>query len=193
MSARFVQSGISLVELLVGLAIGLIVIATALYAVTQHLRENKRLLVEARLMQDLRTAAELIARDLRRAGHIAVTPTGVAFSYANLPATQPQLAYQLRNGVIEMRIGEGAWQAMTDRQIMQVTALDMTPNIQETDLSGLCTAPCAADDDNCPPRQLRRSVSIRIEAILPGEASLVRDIRSTVRLRHDAIIGACPA
>ena len=64
------QRGLSLVELLVGLALGLLVVAggAALLA-RQHLREHRALLLEARLMQDLRTAADLVARDLRRAGY----------------------------------------------------------------------------------------------------------------------------
>lgn len=61
--------GVSIVELLVATAIGLVVVAAAGGIVlTQH-AAARRLQADARLMHDLRTAADLVARDLRRAGH----------------------------------------------------------------------------------------------------------------------------
>ena len=61
--------GLTLVELLVGLALALLVAAGGAALLTSQLREHRALVLESRLMQDLRTAADLIARDLRRAGH----------------------------------------------------------------------------------------------------------------------------
>lgn len=63
------QRGISLVELLVGVAIGLIVVAAAAMVVGTQLSENRRLLLETQVQQDLRAAADMVARDLRRAGY----------------------------------------------------------------------------------------------------------------------------
>ena len=61
--------GVSILELLVATAIALVIIAaTGGMVVAQH-TTSRRLQAEARLMQDLRTASELVARDLRRAGH----------------------------------------------------------------------------------------------------------------------------
>jgi len=75
--ARRRQRGLSLVELLVGAAIGLIVVAAAGSIVAAHQAEARRVQIEARLMQDLRGAAELVSRDLRRAGHWAAAASGV--------------------------------------------------------------------------------------------------------------------
>lgn len=72
------EHGFTLVELLVGLALGLLVVAAGTLLLAQQLREQRALLVEARLMQDLRTAADLVARDLRRAGHWGDAAAGVA-------------------------------------------------------------------------------------------------------------------
>ena len=69
--------GQSMVELLVGTAVGLVVAAAAAGVVGAHQRELRRSLSEARLMQDLRTTSELVARDLRRAGHWAAAASGV--------------------------------------------------------------------------------------------------------------------
>ncbi|MDP3819953.1 MAG: prepilin-type N-terminal cleavage/methylation domain-containing protein [Burkholderiales bacterium] len=71
------QRGLSLIELMVGLAIGLFITAIGGTLLASHVRENRSLLLEARLMQDLRTAADVITRDLRRAGYWGSATAGV--------------------------------------------------------------------------------------------------------------------
>ena len=75
--ARRQARGLSLVELLVSAAVGLIVVAAAGSVVAAHQGAARRMQLEARLMQDLRGAAELASRDLRRAGHWAAAASGV--------------------------------------------------------------------------------------------------------------------
>ncbi len=74
---RHRSRGLSMIELLVGTAVGLVVAAAAAGVVGTHQRELRRSLSEARLMQDLRTTSELVARDLRRAGHWSAAASGV--------------------------------------------------------------------------------------------------------------------
>ena len=69
--------GVSMVELLVGSAIGLLVVAAAGRVVGAHHGEARRLQTEARLTQDLRGTAELVGRDLRRAGYWSSAASGV--------------------------------------------------------------------------------------------------------------------
>ena len=71
------QRGISLVELLVGMAVGLLVTAGGVMLLTGNLRDNRSLLLEARLMQDLRTASDMVSRNLRRAGAWGAASAGV--------------------------------------------------------------------------------------------------------------------
>lgn len=71
------QSGFSIVELLVGLAVGLFVIGGALKLFVDNLGNSRRLVLELRLNQDLRAAADLIARDLRRAAYWGNSTAGV--------------------------------------------------------------------------------------------------------------------
>ncbi|WP_127996593.1 prepilin-type N-terminal cleavage/methylation domain-containing protein [Piscinibacter defluvii] len=61
--------GLSLVELLVGLAVGMLVVAAAITLLSAQTREQRSAGAELRLMQELRATADLVARDLRRAGH----------------------------------------------------------------------------------------------------------------------------
>ncbi|MBK1689255.1 PilW family protein [Rubrivivax gelatinosus] len=62
------QRGLSIVELMVGVTIGLLVVAASALLVSGQLTENRRLLLETQLQQDLRASTDIIVRDLRRAG-----------------------------------------------------------------------------------------------------------------------------
>lgn len=63
------QRGLSIVELMVGVAVGLIVVSAATLMVAGQLADNRRLLLETQVQQDLRAATDLITRELRRAGY----------------------------------------------------------------------------------------------------------------------------
>lgn len=66
---RAAAQGVSIVELMVGITISLFILAGATLVLTTQLDNNRRLLLEAQLQQDLRTTADMIARDVRRAGY----------------------------------------------------------------------------------------------------------------------------
>ena len=217
--------GISMVELLVGLALGLFIIATGLTLTAGNLRENRALMLESRLLQDLRTASDIITRDLRRAGfwdgavqavqipsgtrsianpYAALAPSAaasdaVSFAFSR-DATEnqsldsnEQFGFRLRGGVIQMQLGSANWQALTDVNTAHISEFRVAPTIQEIDLEAHCAVPCTAADANCPPRQQVRSLSVSISARSSADPALERSLNSSVRLRNDAISGACPA
>ena len=221
---RNAQRGLSLVELLIGVTIALFIAATGATLLAANLRENRSLLLEARLMQDLRTAADLIARDLRRAGYwaaatdgvwvggassvaanpyVAVAPgsaasDAVSFRYSrdatenNVVDSNEQFGFRLRAGAIEIQLGAGNWQALTDTGTLSVTGFSVTPGVQDIVLDNFCATPCpVAGGSVCPPHQQVRSLAVVITARLAGDASLTRSVRSQVRLRNDPLIGAC--
>lgn len=74
-TARQTQRGLSLVELMVGITVGLFVVAAAATVVANQLGDNRRLLLETQVQQDLRSTMDIITRQLRRAG--AATPADV--------------------------------------------------------------------------------------------------------------------
>lgn len=97
------QRGLSLIELLVGVALGLMVIASAgAWFVTQS-ASHTRLVESSRVSHELRASADVIARDLRRAGHWRAALRGVSLTpianvYQNVsPSPQdgatPDVAY----------------------------------------------------------------------------------------------------
>jgi prepilin peptidase dependent protein B len=169
------QRGLSLVELMVAIAIGLIVIAVALNFFSRHLRESRAVQVELRLMQDLRSASDLIARDLRRAGHwgnaaagvwqrnseaatanpyafVTIASNDVAFNFSrdavdnNTVDTNEQFGFRLRSGVVEFLLGNGNWQALSDANTVTVTSFTVTPSVQHVSLEGMCATACSAAD-----------------------------------------------
>ena len=62
------KQGLSIVELLVGIAVGLFVLAGATMMASNQISDNKRLLLETQVQQDMRTAMDVIVRDIRRSG-----------------------------------------------------------------------------------------------------------------------------
>lgn len=78
------QSGLSLVELMVGITVGLFVVAAASTLVANQLSNNRRLLLETQVQQDLRSSMDIITRQLRRAG--AGTANNVEAGIAAAPA-----------------------------------------------------------------------------------------------------------
>jgi prepilin peptidase dependent protein B len=73
---RAMAQGLSLVELLVGVAVGLMVVAGASFVAVNQIGDNRRLLLETQVQQDLRATADMVARDLRRAGYWGAAETG---------------------------------------------------------------------------------------------------------------------
>lgn len=63
------QRGLGLVELMVGITIGLIVAAGASLVAVNQINEHRQLMLEVQIQQDLRTAADLLQQDIRRAGY----------------------------------------------------------------------------------------------------------------------------
>ncbi len=62
------QRGMSLVELMVGVTIGLFIVAAATLLVGNQLTDNRRLLLETQLQQDMRAAMDIMTRQVRRSG-----------------------------------------------------------------------------------------------------------------------------
>jgi len=88
------QAGLSMVELMVGVAIGLFVVAGATVAVSNQLGDNRRLMLETQIQQDLRAAADVIARDIRRSGYWANAKDGIWRPGVLAIATNPYTGIQ---------------------------------------------------------------------------------------------------
>jgi len=215
------QTGLSMVELMVGVAIGLFVVAGATMAVSNQLGDNRRLMLETQIQQDLRASADVIARELRRSGYWARAQDGVWYAGATSVATNPYTQMTPASGVTnDVRFGYsrgaennvvdlneqtgfrlsgsaiqmligGQWQALTDSSTLRITDFRVTLLTQDVPLA--CLNPCPMGAPACPPTQTVRDVRVEISGAAVFDPSVQRNARSQVRLRNDVVNGACPA
>jgi type IV pilus assembly protein PilW len=149
------QRGLSLVEMMVGIAVGLFIAAGASLLVAIQLSDNRRTLIELQLQQDLRASSDIIGRELRRSGFMApahlliaqggsqpysfsgnsarqVYTTGdsstITFYYTRRNDTQGPFGFRLNSsGAIQSLLAGGQWQDLTDSSVMTVTSFSLTP------------------------------------------------------------------
>jgi len=98
-SASQRQRGMSLVELMVGITIGLFVVAAGTLLAANQLIDNSRLLKETQLQQDMRAAMDVMTRQIRRAG---VTGDGAAAAFIAADTAGASGAFSVPQGVIEL-------------------------------------------------------------------------------------------
>jgi prepilin peptidase dependent protein B len=67
--AKLLSQGMSIVELLIGVAIGLFLLAGASTMFVGNVTNSRRILLETRINQDLRATMDLVTRDLRRGAY----------------------------------------------------------------------------------------------------------------------------
>lgn len=91
------QRGVSLTELMVGTALGLVAVASTTSLVVGQVDHTRRQAQAERLQQDLRHAADLMARELRKAGHwgAAVTASAAGSSVGAAAALNPYADFTL--------------------------------------------------------------------------------------------------
>ena len=148
------QRGMSLVELMVGITVGLFVVAAAATLMANQLSDNRRLLVETQIQQDLRASMDIITRQLRRAGAVDilqaqgglatssgagglrstftdVTPAAgasneVGFTFYRNAAEAGPYGFKLENNTIKTRLAGAGWQELTDSNVLKVTGFTVT-------------------------------------------------------------------
>ncbi len=213
---------------MVGIAIGLFILAGATLTVTGQLSENRRLLADTELQQDLRVAADIVSRDIRRAAYTgasyqSVWPTTasaglldvyaamspestvdpvnqVTYSYSRAanPGTEDNVVtsdefsgFRLNPNTraLEMQLGSGNWQTLTDPSSMLVTRFDVTVNGQNQPVP--CAQQCPVGPSGCPLQLTTRSVSFLLVGQSTIDLNVTRTLQWTIRLRNDVVREAC--
>ncbi|MCU0774552.1 MAG: prepilin-type N-terminal cleavage/methylation domain-containing protein [Ideonella sp.] len=198
--------GLSLVELLVGLAIGLAVVAGAVHVAAAQLNAHRAAMLEVRTTHELHVAAERLHRALRRAGaqalHGWVAPAAAGSAGPASPVSNPYatltvmadgrevwmaasrdpvedgavgvdetLGFRLADSALQMRIGAGPWQALTDPTRLRVTRLHL--DLHDTMACG--GAPSV------------RHVGWTIEAEARADPGRPRQLTGVTRVRNDRV------
>lgn len=208
------QKGLSLVELMVGITVGLFVVAAAATLVAGQLGDNRRLLIETQVQQDLRASVDIMSRQIRRAGATPITAAqdGVASTTgipgAKLPfsdvtpavgtdnqvvfgyflnANEAAWSYKLEDDTIKVLLPNGAGlQDLTDRTSLKVTAFSITAR-NSTSAVMACPKLCTGGGTACWPTVGVRSFVIRVTAEAKTDSKVIRTIESEVRLRNDIV------
>ena len=216
------RHGLSIIELLVGITVGLIVVGGAMALFVGNLGGSRQLLSETRLNQDLRAAVDLVTRDMRRAGFwgnaiqgtIAIGTTAVTTQnpYSAMSnASVSEIAYNFTRDNVEnnaldaneqfgLRLSGGALQM----QAGDGTWADLTDSksITMTDFSLTPTSTVLPLGHLCPkicavgtpncPTVTVRKVAILVNGQSVKDATMQRSLRSEVRVRNDRLAGTCP-
>lgn len=166
------QTGLSLVELMVGIAVGMLVVAGAAMLTANQLSDNRRLLLEAQVQQDLRASADVITREVRRSGSRQnpeqfiwtpttsgqdagtmddVTPASggttdqVLFRYMRSGVGGGQLGYRLNGSRVQARMTTPiSWIDLTDTKAMTVNSFTVDQRHAEI------PTPAAPEPDRLP-------------------------------------------
>ena len=217
---RKIQRGLSIVELMVGITIGLFILAGASLVLTTQLGDNRRLLLEAQVQQDLRVASDLISREIRAAGYWGnayqqVWSVKMINPYSGTPlaatAGNSYLVYfrsldedpvggvendvindnehggfrlNANTGAIDMQLGSGNWQQLTDPAVLTVTQFSLVPNTVEV------TVP-ASVPGGAPLKLCARDVVLTIVVQAVHDTAVRRSISNRIRLRNDVVKASC--
>jgi prepilin-type N-terminal cleavage/methylation domain-containing protein len=207
---RTPQRGLSLVELMVGMTVGLLVMAGAVAALADQLGHARHAVLQARLQQDLRAASLLIERGLRRAGgwpqalahtaqpvqdnpnrglSVASDQRSVVYHHGATEALEEQAqGFRLTQQVLYSRLGPAGWQALTDRQTLRITRLQFEPVAQSQTAAHACLQGC---EGGACPNSAVRAVHYRIEAQgAPPNSHLRHAVQGTVHVRNDDVTPA---
>lgn len=202
------QRGLSLVELMVGVAVGLFVVAGGAAMVGGMLGDNRRLLIETQVQQDLRSSADIITRELRRIGYweqaengvwsptsaaqknkfsplITSTGSEVSFSYRRGSGQEGPFGFKLENGTIKTRLSSG-WQELTDPRTVDITQFRVT----EVDAPAVvlpCPKLCPDGTQACWPTLVAREFKVEITGEAVSDRNVRRSLTTNVRLRNDYV------
>ena len=220
--ARSASRGLSLIELMVGLVVSLIMVGAALSVMVRIQTTAWRLMIETRLNQDLRAAADLMARDLRRSGYWGNAIQGtLAQGVSSVAAPNPYralsgstaggLSYAFSRDVVEndtldsaeqfgFRLHSGVLQMQTASGVW--TDLTDDKNLLVTALTVTPTLTALLIGNLCSkpctagtpncPVSTLRSLAISLTGRSVYDSAVVRSTASTVRVRTDEFSGQCP-
>lgn len=212
------QHGMSLVELMVGITVGLFVVAAATMLVSTQLADNRKLLIEAQLQQDLRSTADIITRELRRMGAVqfpedllwaptapgalahdpqpnpndAVTLVGtdqIAFRYYRRSGESGPFGFKLEGSVGTIKTQLSAGNWS---ELTDPRTLNITSliitPINEPGIQLPCPKLCADGTPDCWPSLVVRAYQVSITGVAVSDPAVQRTLQTTVRTRNDQIL-----
>lgn len=191
------EEGETLMGLLVGLSVGLVVLAAGSALLANHLRGHRAALQDSHLHHDLRSAMDWMARELRKAQYTAQawqtrSPTACTDAFCDGPEdfridgdeiqfshdrdhngqqdSNECMGFRLSGTALQVKRScnaSGDWQAITDKANLAITALRWQVRCERRN------------------GWLQRHVHMAMTAQWPGDASRQVSLSQTVHLRND--------
>lgn len=222
-AVRSPARGASIIEMMVGITVGMIVLAGALTLFVGNLTSARRLAAEMRLNEDLRAAAEVVARDLRRAGYwgnaiqgtqaIGTSATTTQNPYSTMSfGSSSAIGYGFSRDTVENNAYDAAehfgFRLESDTLQMQTSSgtwRDLTYGsaVRITAFTLTPTQTTLPLGHLCPttcaagsancPTTTVRRVSVTLTGQSLADPSITRSYSTVVRVRGDQLSGQCPA
>ena len=219
--SRRQSRGFSIVEMLVGVAIGLFVLSSASLIFVGNITNSRLLLIQTRIDQDLHSTMDLITRDLRRGAYwvnsltgttttgsaatanpySAVAITGITsapeidYLYANSTddssVATRTFGFKLNSATNAIQMNLGSANWQTLTDTNIVSINTFTITPTVTTIDISAACPKTCTGSTCP------SVTVRTyNIVLIGtskiDSAVTRTLRSQIRVRNDALAGTCP-
>ncbi|KXJ58681.1 MAG: type IV pilin [Alteromonas sp. Nap_26] len=158
------QKGLTLIEMMIALVLGLFVTAAIITVFSTNVRTNTENLKMIRLNQELRGAMSLMSDEFKRAGYSALASITTFMDRTNFTTTCANYSYDINanssvdtveyygfrldqanneidwgSGLTNVGCSTGAWQAITDPNIAEITTLDfdITGSVNTSGASGV--------------------------------------------------------
>lgn len=211
--SRLHHRGFSLIELMIGMTVGLFILLGASSLMVSQIGDHRRLALETRTEQDVRAMAEVMTREIRSAGAWKDPMKGVWTEASPSPQVNPyanvtiedggaKLTFTILDGPSQFVRGykfsgevlyrfDGAnWQPMTDPNTLKIARFEVTQNEHSFGMESACRLPCDGAE-NCPPVAKVRDLRIVLEANAKHDSAVRRNLDFVVRLQADALSGVC--
>lgn len=199
------QRGLSLIELMISLSVGLFLLGGLLTFLLNNTKSNADTAKAVRLSQELRSTMDLMAGDIRRAGFwgnaqlgIGSTPVAnpfgaintstagcILYSYdqnldgvLNSNAPDERFGFLLDGGAVKMRSGSVSYSCAASAEWQALTDAN---SVTITALTFTATSTAAVNNT----RVTVRNITITLTGQSKSDASVVQTLTETVRVRND--------
>lgn len=192
--------GFSLVELMVGLTVGLFVLAGVGAVYVSTMRGSAETLAANRLNQEIRAIVDIMSLDIRRAGFgypndasIRVFDDGACIVYLyDLNGLPHHTGFRLNKGRIQMKAGgtladctSGTWEGITDSSMVTVTNLNFNAG------NSVCFDRISSGKIACggltSDVEVRR-IDISVGAKLTSDSAVALQADESIRVRNDLLL-----
>ncbi len=201
------QRGLSIVELMVGIAVGLFVVAAASMLTATQLSGNRKLLLEAQVQQDMRAAADIVTKEIRRMGYSLVahnrvwpnsestqqqhdlsTPTTseITFRYTRAAGESGPygFSYDPSTYTIKSKLAAAGWQELTDPRTLKIISFSITP-LPGAETRMACSKRCPDDTTDCWPRHQVLEFRVNMVGEAATDSTVSRSLSTVVRVRNE--------